>query len=62
MFWLHVFSSLLAADISSQPRHTIIGLSARVGNPGFDAISFTAQGFRKRDLRSVRLCEIAAVQ
>jgi hypothetical protein len=44
------------------PQHMIIGLSARVGNPGFDAISFAAQGFRKRDLRSVRLCQIAAVQ
>jgi hypothetical protein len=40
----------------------IIGLSARVGNPGLDAISFVAQGFQKRDLRSVRLCQIAAVQ
>jgi hypothetical protein len=40
----------------------IIGLSARVGNPGFDAIRFVAQGFRKRGLRSVRLCQIAAIQ
>jgi hypothetical protein len=36
----------------------IIGLSARVGNPGFDAISFVAQGFRKRDLRSVRFAKL----
>src|SRR5262249_49000941 len=44
------------------PQRRIIGLSARMGNPGFDAISFAAQGFRKRDLRSVRLCQIVAVQ
>jgi hypothetical protein len=36
------FPPSLPDDISSQPRHMIIGLSAFGGNPGFAAISFVA--------------------